>query len=163
MTTYSLRLQIPSAMEDTITTTTAASGFGGLFGPAADLPIQAAIYIASGMTLADQAGHYMTEETMKKIAYGVSLGIVNIFVAAKIGTAVVSWLAAIGTGGLSLLVGAAANGAISAKLANAYTRALALYFIQTDSISDSDLAIEILLALIAVQFGLSSNRSDVIS
>lgn len=163
--TYSLSFPIPQNMLDTIENCTVGLGgvgiIGGALGPGADLVIIAPTWAGMTIVLADQAGHSMSKQTAKKIAIAVATGVGSFAAGAKIAATVGGWLLALPTAGISLVLSCAGNAALNAKFTDAFGKAVASFFLQTDEIPTTDVVVQVLIALISVQFGLPSSHPDV--
>jgi uncharacterized protein (DUF697 family) len=162
---YSASYPIPRNMLNTIEGCAGGLGgvgiFGGLAGPGADLVVIAPVWAGMVVTLAVQAGKNMDKETAKKLTIAVATGVGSFALGTKVGATVLGWLLAIPSAGLSLAASAAANAALNAKFTHAYGKAVALYFLQTDSIDSIDVMTQVLISLVAIQFGFSPDGTNV--
>lgn len=159
MTTYSASYAIPQNMQDTIDNCTLGLGAVGLpagvIGPGTDLAIIGVVWGGMTVTLAEQAGHVMNQDTAKKIAIAVATGAGAFVAGAKVASTAAGWLLAIPSFGLSVVLSAAGNAALNAAFTKVYGESVARYFLQTRT-DDTDLAVAILVALVAVGFGAPS-------
>jgi len=103
----------------------------------------------------------MDKDTARKLVFATATGVASFGTGAKIAATVAGWLLAIPSGGLSLALGMAGNAALNAKLTHAYGQAVARYFLQTEGFDDGDLIIEVLVALVAANFGVKVNSAYV--
>jgi uncharacterized protein (DUF697 family) len=163
---YSASYPIPQKMRDTINNCVGGLGavgvVGGAIGPGADLVVIAPTWVGMTCTLAAQAGQRMDEDTAKKLAVAVATGAGSFAIGTKIAATVGGWLLALPSGGLSLFLAMAGNAALNAKFTDAYGKSVARYFLQRKT-NDNELAAKILIAMLAIQFGVSSPSSDVIA
>jgi uncharacterized protein (DUF697 family) len=161
MTTYTASFPVPVNIREIINTCTAGLGavgvVGGAIGPGADLLVIGPVWVGMTVAIADAAGITLGESNAKKIAYAAATGVGSFAGGAKIASTVAGWILALPTAGASLLLCIAGNAALNAKLTHAYGTSVAQYFLQTHDIDDSDLVIQILLALIAIQIGMDLN------
>jgi uncharacterized protein (DUF697 family) len=164
---YSRSYPIPENMLDTITKCTTGLGavgiVGGAIGPGADLIVIAPVWAGMVVTLANQAGASMDNQTAKKLCVAVATGVGTFVGGAKVASTVASWLFALPTAGLSIAANIAANAALNAALTRAFGRAVALYFLQTHEIESVDVVARILIALVGLEFGVSTSRSDIMA
>jgi len=158
MTTYSASFPVPSNITEIINGCTAGLGavgvIGGAIGPGADLAVIGPVWIGMTLAIADAADITMDQNMAKKIVYATATGVGSFAGGAKIASTVAAWLLAIPSAGASLLISMAGNAALNAKLTHAYGMAVARYFLQTDDFDNGDVVVQVLLALIALQFGL---------
>jgi len=154
-------------MRTTITTCTAGLGgvgiLGGAIGPGADLAIIAPTWVGMVCTLAAQSGSSMSQHTAKKLAMAVATGCGTFVVGTKIASTVFAWVLALPTAGMSVAANMAANAGLNAKLTHAFGTATARFFLQTSSIDNTDLAIQVIIALVGLEFGIPTSRDDVIA
>lgn len=159
--------QIPSNMRDTINNCVAGLGLagiaGGAIGPGADLVVIAPTWAAMTVTLAAQAGSAMNEATAKKLALAVATGAGGFTAGTKIAASIGGWLLALPTGGISLVACMAGNAALNAKFTQAYGRACARFFLQGQGITDIETIARIMMALMAVEFGIAHHSSHIVA
>lgn len=162
---YSASFPIPENMKDTINNCTGGLGavgvVGGAFGPGADLIVIAPTWAGMVVSLAAQAGSSMDAHTAKKLAIAVATGVGSFALGTKVAATAAGWLLAIPSGGLSLVLSMAGNAALNAKFTHAFGTATALYFLQTDDIDSVEVITQVLIALVGLQFGISTNRRDI--
>jgi uncharacterized protein (DUF697 family) len=158
---------IPEDMSRIINNCTAALGgvglIGGLIGPGADLVVIGPVWIGMTVKLADKAGQSMSEQTAKKLALAVCTGAGAFIGGAKIASTALAWLSAPFTFGASLAINAAANAGLNAAFTRSYGRACARFFLQTNRISDTDVAVKVLIALVGIDYGFSTPYDHLVS
>ena len=155
---------ITDEMEKIVNYHTAGLGgvgaLAGPFGPGTDLPIIGASWVTMTMQLAEEAGHDLDRQTVKKICIAVATGAGSFIAGSKIATTAAGWIAALFTGGASLLVSAAGNAALNAAFTRAYGRACAKYFLQTDEIPASQVAVAALIAMVGAELGKDFGKNN---
>ncbi len=164
---YSASFPIPQNMQDTIDNCTVGLGavgiVGGIIGPGADLIVIAPTWVGMVVALAEQAGEAMDEATAQKICLAAATGGAAFLAGAKIAATIGAWILAIPSGGASVAVWAVGNAALNAKFTDAFGKATARYFLQTESVEASDIVVQILLALVGLQFGIPTGRHDIVA
>jgi len=157
---------VPEEMQFSINTCSASLGVVGLTAalvPHLDLAIIAPVWLGLTIDLGEKAGVHLEHQMAKKICMAVATGVISYVGGAKLATAIFGWLALIPSAGASLALTTAANVALNAKLTHAYGNAVARYFLQVEDLNDVDLAIAVLTALVAVQFGVPSPSEHVVA
>ncbi len=158
---------IPKDMQNIITTHTASLGVvgvgGGLLGPGADLPVIASSWVGMTVQLADEAGHHMKKDTVKKICLAVATGAGSFLAGSKIASTVFGWVTAAFTAGASLVVSAAGNAALNASFTRAYGRACAKYFLQVEEFDNFEVMVQVLVALLGNEMGIDMGGSELIA
>lgn len=159
--------EIPDDMSRIIDNCTAALGgvglVGGLIGPGADLAVIAPVWVGMTVKLANKAGQSLSDQTAKKIAMAVCTGAGTFIGGAKVASTVLAWLTAPLTLGASLAVNAGANAALNAAFTRSYGRACARFFLANERISNTDVAVRILIALVGMDYGFSTPYDHLIS
>lgn len=162
----SASLPIPADIEEMIEEARNINGIagipGGLVGNHADLPLIALIWVGLLLAIAERTNIRLDEEGATKIATAVASGVTSFAFGTKAATTVASWLLAIPSAGLSLLLGAGINAGLNWKLTDAFGKAVARYFLQIGAIADDEVAAQILWALVATQFGIPHNNPNVV-
>jgi uncharacterized protein (DUF697 family) len=158
---------IPENMTSVINNCTASlAGVGaisGLIGPGSDLVVIGPVWVGMTISLADKAGSNLSEQTLKKIALAVLTGAGAFIAGAKIASVGLGWVAAFFTGGLSLAASAAVNAALNAAFTRSYGRAAARFFLATERISSTDVAVKLLIALVGADYGFSTPYDDLLT
>lgn len=135
----------------------------GLAGPGADLIVIGPVWIGMTLALAEKAGQNLSQQTAKKIALTVCTGAGVFIGGTKIAAVGIAWLTAPLTFGWSLVASAAANAALNAAFTRSYGRACARFFLQTERISNIDIAVKIMIALIGIDYGISTPYDHLLS
>jgi uncharacterized protein (DUF697 family) len=160
-------VEIPEDMLSVIQGCTASLGAvgiaGGLIGPGADLVVIGPVWIGMTVKLAEQAGQNMSEQTAKKIALAVCTGAGSFVGGAKVAATLIGWLTAPLTFGASLAVSAGTNAALNASFTYAYGKAIARFFLTTTEISNTDVVVKILIALVCTDLGFNTPYDNLIS
>lgn len=158
---------IPPNMESIITGHTLGLGgvgiLGGLAGPGADLPVIAGSWVSMTLQLADEAGHHMERDLVKKICLAVATGAGAFLAGTKVAATAAGWITAAFTLGASLLVSAGGNAALNAAFTRAYGRSCARYFLQSDKIDGFDVVVAVLIALIGAEMGINMGSSSLVT
>ena len=158
---------VPPNMESIINGHTVGLGgvgiLGGLAGPGADLPAIAASWVTMTLHLAEEAGHHLERDAVKKICLAVATGAGAFLAGTKLAATVGGWIAATFTFGTSLLVSAGGNAALNAAFTRAYGRSCARYFLQSEKIDGFDVVVAVLIALIGAEMGIKMGNSELIA
>lgn len=166
MRKYSATYDIPRTMNNIIENHTIGLGAtgiaGGLLGPGADLPIIAGSWVTMTISLADEAGHKMNNETAKKVCLAVATGGGAFLAGAKIAATAAGWIGALFTVGISLAASAAGNAALNAAFTSAYGKACARYFLQTTEIDDTEALVSVLISLTGAEMGINMGDSSLL-
>ena len=151
---------IPDNMLSVINNCTTGLGIagigGGLIGAGTDLIVIAPVWVGMTVNLAEKAGHHMTEQTAKKIALAVCTGAGTFIAGTKIASSVLGWIGAAFTFGASLALSAAANAALNASFTKAYGKAAARFFLKTTQISNIEVMVSVIIALMGADLGFST-------
>ena len=148
---------IPQSMQSIIkfhtNAMTAVGVPGGLVGAGADVPVIAASWTNMTINLAAEAGHHLDSQTAKKLAMALATGIGTFAVGMKGASMVLGWLGAVVTGGTSLALSVAANVALNRMLTRQYGQAVAIYFLETEKISNADAMAKIIYQIYRAKTG----------
>lgn len=167
MASFSSSYVIPDRMEEIIRLHITGNGavglVGGIAGPGADLPMIAMSWVGMTITLAEEAGHTMDNQTAKKICLAVATGTSSMITGSKIFAAAAGWIGSVFTGGASLAVASASNAALNAYFTRTYGRACARYFLQTDEIDTANEMVRIMISLMHASSKISAVDAGVMN
>lgn len=162
---FSASYPIPEEMLDTVRACTIGLGAvgipGGVLGPGSDLIVIAPVWAGMVVRLAMQSGHHLSESTAKKLAIVVATGCGSFAFGTKVASTIAAWVLALPTAGMSLAANVTANVALNAKFTHAFGMATARYFLQSESFDGTDVAAQIIIALVAWNFGIHLSHPDV--
>ena len=149
---------IPENMQSIVNSYTKGLGatgiVGGLIGPGADLIVIAPAWIKMTIELAKEADEELSEQTIKKIVLAVMTGAGAFMAGTKAASTGLAWITAAFTGGVSLIISAAANASLNAVFTASYGLSVSRYFLLRRKIGLVDLAVPTIIALIGLDLGI---------
>jgi len=113
--------------------------------------------------LAKMAGHHLSEQTARKIVLTIASGAGMFLAGTKLAQTTLDGAAAIFTTGASLPVSGGINAGLNMVLTHAYGCSAARVFMQTTEISDVDVLVRSVMAIMAADFGLGDHTNNLIS
>jgi hypothetical protein len=134
----------------------AVAGVGsiaGLKGPGVDIPIIAGVWCKLGLVVAKECDVSLSTRKMRDIAFATATAVGLFFGAAKTATWLLPWAAALFTGGISLVAGAAANATLNYAITKAFGRACAHIFLHGDEIGSVEAIVASIVAIMAADMG----------